>query len=453
MALSGRKRGASVAGLEAWPGYVDALSTLLMVIIFVLLVFVLAQFFLSFALTGRSKALDQVKGQLADMVHMLALEQGKESSLQQSLNQVTAQLAVTQKDRQSLSDQLASLQQALRTTLSERDALTTQLATTTKNAQASATQATALQGQIAQLQQQLDDMRKQSAALDKTVAADRETIQARLSDLAKLAEQTRALQALRDQLEKQAEGALAQATTEKQRREAVEAQLAKEKDLGDSAAAQIALLNQQVNQLKAQLSSVAQALDLAQAQGRDKDVQIANLGQQLNAALAAKVQELQSYRSEFFGDLRKILANKPGIRVVGDRFVIQSDVLFPVGSADLSPDGAVQIIKLGETIKQIAREIPPNVNWVLDVDGYADKQPISGGQFASNWELSAARAISVVKLLIANGVPPDRLSATGFGDNHPLDQGDTPDAFAKNRRIELRLTDYDSNKKTAEASP
>ena len=449
MSLSSRRRNASVAGLEAWPGYVDALSTLLMVIIFVLLVFVLAQFFLSFALSGRSKALDQVKGQLADMVHMLALEQGKESTLQQSLAQVTAQLAVTQKDRQAISDQLASVQSRLQATVSERDALTSQLATQTKAAQANATQATALQGQVAQLQQQLQDMQRQEAELDKTVSADRDTIQARLSDLAKLAEQTRALQALRDQLEKQAEGALAQVTTEKQRREAVEAQLAKEKDLGDSAAAQIALLNQQVDQLRAQLSSVAQALDIAQQKGRDKDVQIANLGQQLNAALAAKVQELQSYRSEFFGDLRKILANKPGIHVVGDRFVIQSDVLFPVNSADLSPDGAVQIIKLAETINQIAAQIPPNINWVLDVDGYADKQPISGGgQFASNWELSAARAISVVKLLIAQGVPPDRLSATGFGDNHPLDTGDTSDAYAKNRRIELRLTDYGSNKQT-----
>ncbi len=196
------------------------------------------------------------------------------------------------------------------------------------------------------------------------------------------------------------------------------------------------------------MSSVAQALDLAQAQGRDKDVQIANLGQQLNAALAAKVQELQSYRSEFFGDLRKILAGKPGIHVVGDRFVIQSDVLFPVGSAELSSDGVVQIIKLADTIKQIAAEIPPNITWVLDVDGYADKQPINGGQFASNWELSAGRAISVVKLLIDQGVPPDHVSATGFGDNHPLDTGDTPDAYAKNRRIELRLTDYGSNKPT-----
>ena len=446
MALNTRRRGASVAGLDAWPGYVDALSTLLMVIIFVLLVFVLAQFFLSFALSGRSKALDQVKGQLADMTHMLALEKTHEGSLEQTLAQVTAQLATTQKDRQSLSAQLADLDQKLQATLAERDALTTKLAATTTQAQASAGQVNNLQGQLAQLQQQLADMKKAEAELDKTVSADRDTIQARLSDLARLTEQTRALQALRDQLEKQAETALAQSMSEKERRQAVEAELAKEQDLGNSAAAQIALLNQQIDQLRAQLSSVAQALDLAQQQGKQKDVQIANLGQQLNAALAAKVQELQSYRSEFFGDLRKILANKPGIHIVGDRFVIQSDVLFPVNSADLSSDGVIQMSKLAQTIKQIAAEIPPNINWVLDVDGYADKQPITGGQFTSNWQLSAARAISVVQLLIQEGVPQEHLSATGFGDNHPLDPGDTADAYARNRRIELRLTDYGSNK-------
>ncbi len=440
MALSTRRRGAATAGLEAWPGYVDALSTLLMVIIFVLLVFVLAQFFLSAALSGRSRALDQVTRQLADMTHMLSLEKGHEADLQQSIAQLSAQLASTQSDRETLSGELASLQRQFNQTVTERNSLQTQI---TAAGQLAATK----QGQIADLQQQLAEMQKQAAALDKTVTADKQTIQARLSDLAKLAQETEALKALRDQLEKQAETAAAQAMTEKDRRAAVEAELAKEKDLGTSAAAQIALLNQQVDQLRAQLAAVAQALDIAQKSGRDKDVQIANLGQQLNAALAAKVQELQSYRSEFFGELRQILANKPGIRVVGDRFVIQSDVLFPVGSAELSPDGVVQISKLADTIKQIAAQIPPKITWVLDVDGYADKQPINGGsQFQSNWELSAGRAISVVKLLIGEGVPPEHLAATAFSDQHPLDPADTPEAYAKNRRIELRLTDYGSNK-------
>jgi chemotaxis protein MotB len=202
------------------------------------------------------------------------------------------------------------------------------------------------------------------------------------------------------------------------------------------------LLNRQVDELKAQLSSVAKALDLTQTQGREKDTQIANLGQKLNAALAAKVEELQRYRSEFFGRLRQVLANRPGIQIVGDRFVFQSEVLFPVGSADLTQAGQSGITALAITIKDIATEIPPGINWILRVDGHTDRQPIKGnGQFASNWELSAARAITVVKLLIADGVPAEHLAATGFADNQPLDPGDTPEAYAKNRRIELRLTD------------
>jgi chemotaxis protein MotB len=285
-------------------------------------------------------------------------------------------------------------------------------------------------------------MKQQMAELDKTVTADKATIQARLSDLATLQEQARALAALRDQLEKQAQDAAARAMTEQERRAAVEAQLADEKKLGDSARAQIALLNQNVDQLKAQLAAVSQALDLAQTQGRDKDAQIANLGQKLNAALAAKVQELQQYRSEFFGMLRQVLAGRPGIQIVGDRFVFQSEVLFPVGSAELSPAGEAQMTALAVTIKDIATEIPPDINWVLRVDGQTDPQPVKGGgQFASNWELSAGRAITVVKLLIADGVPPDHLAATAFGEYQPIGPGDTPDDYAKDRRIELRLTD------------
>jgi chemotaxis protein MotB len=230
--------------------------------------------------------------------------------------------------------------------------------------------------------------------------------------------------------------------TDQQRRAAVETQLADENRLGDSARAQIALLNRQVDELKAQLTSVAKALDLSQTQGHEKDIQIVNLGQKLNAALTAKVEELQRYRSEFFGKLREVLANRPGIQVVGDRFVFQSEVLFPVGSADLTPAGQSGITALAVTINDIASEIPPGINWIMRVDGHTDRQPIKGPlAFASNWELSAARAITVVKLLIADGVPAEHLAATGFADNQPLDPADTPDAYAKNRRIELRLTD------------
>ncbi len=444
MPLTVRRRGDN--GLSAWPGYVDALSTLLMVIIFVLLVFVLAQAFLSVVLSGRDKQLDRVNRQLAQVSDMLSLERSHGVDLQQSINQLNQELSASSAARTSLSQQLATLKTQAEQTGADRDALRAerdklaqQLADAGLQAQssaarvqhlqndltASAAQTDAARQDVAQLTMQLADMKKQAAELDKTVQVDKDTIATKLSDLAKLAEENRALAALRDDLEKQTQDAAA-----------------KEKTLSDSATAQIALLNQQVDQLKAQLTSVAQALDLAKTQGQQKDTQIADLGQKLNVALAEKVEELKGYRSEFFGKLRAVLANQPGIQIVGDRFVIQSEVLFPLNSADLTQPGQNEITALAITIKNIATEIPPDIKWILRVDGHTDRQPIkAGGPFVSNWELSAARAITVVKLLIADGVPPEHLAATGFSYYQPLDPADTPEAYAKDRRIELRLTD------------
>jgi chemotaxis protein MotB len=369
MAANIRRRGDN--GLNAWPGYVDALSTLLMVIIFVLLVFVLAQAFLTVTLSSRDRQLDEVNQELAKLTQMLSLERGHVAELQASIAQLDQQAATGNQVRAALAQRL-----------------------------------TVAQGQLAQANQARDQLAGQLADANARAAT--------------------------------AEAALAQANA---RLTTANQQVTEDKTFSDSAKAQIALLLQQVEQLKAQMAAVAQALDLAEAAGRDKDTQIANLGQRLNAALAAKVEELQQYRSEFFGKLRQVLANRPGISVVGDRFVFQSEVLFPVGSADLTDAGVSQINQLADTIKQIAPQIPANLPWIMRVDGHTDSQPIKGGRFASNWELSSARAITVVKLLIADGVPADHLAATGFADYQPLDAANTPDAYAKNRRIELRLTD------------
>jgi chemotaxis protein MotB len=432
--MAGRIRRQGGNGLDAWPGYVDALSTLLMVIIFVLLVFVLAQAFLTVTLSGRSHELDKANQQLSALADALSLERGKASELQVSVAQLGKELSARSAERDRLSTQLSDAKLAIQAATVANTRLQSQLTDTSA-------QANAANSQLADAQSQLAEMKKQLADLDRTVAVQKDTLQAKLSDLATLANQARALAALRDQLEKQTQDAAAQAMTEAQRRAAVEAQLGDEKKLGDSARAQIALLNQQIDQLKTQLASIASSLDLTQQQNQDKDVQIANLGQKLNAALAAKVEELQQYRSEFFGKLRALLANRSGITVVGDRFVFQSEVLFPVGSADLTPAGVAQMTTLAVTIKDIATEIPPDVHWVLRVDGHTDPQPVKGGQFASNWELSAQRAITVVKLLISDGVPADHLAATAFGEYQPFGPGDAPDAYAKDRRIELRLTD------------
>jgi chemotaxis protein MotB len=474
--MARRRRGGQGDGLNAWPGYVDALSTLLMVIIFVLLVFVLAQAFLSVTLTGRDQALDRLNRQLAELSDMLSLEKGRSSELRTSIAALSRDLQAATATRDSLTQQLAALRAeqdkllADRDTLkSERDKLSArlsdadlqtrsaqsrsdqvqaQLAETEKRndvtAQEAATTAAQLadaKRQLAAMQANLDEMRRQADEANKTVQVDKATIEAKLADLAKLAEQARNLTALRDELEKQAQDAAVRATTEAQRRAAVEAELATEKKFSDSARAQMAAMTAQMDQLRAQLAVISHALEVSESNGKDKDAQIANLSSHLNTALAQKLEELQRYRSDFFGKLREVLANRPGIQIVGDRFVFQSEVLFPTGSADLSTAGQEQMNDLAATLKDISKEIPPDVNWVLRVDGHADRQPVTGGTFASNWELSSERAINVAKLLIAAGIPANRVAATAFADNQPLDPADTPEAYAKNRRIEIRLTD------------
>ena len=465
--MSLRRRGGSGDALNPWPGYVDALSTLLMVIIFVLLVFVLAQAFLSVALSGKDRALDRLNRQMAELTDMLSLEKGRSGDLQSALAGLTRDLGAATSTRDQLSAQVNSLQSQLAQAGTQRDALLAERARLNAQLADSAAQSQSAAARNEQLQKQLADAaartdaagqdaaltaaqlaaaRRQladaKAELDKTVTVDKATIEARLADVAKLTDQVRALSALRDELEAQARSAAAKSLTDEQARAAVAAQLADEQKLSDSARAQIALLNQQMAQLRAQVAQVSAALDLSEQSDKAKDVQIANLGSKLNAALASKVEELQRYRSEFFGRLRDVLANRPGIQVVGDRFVFQSEVLFPTGSADLLPAGQEEIRALAGTIKQIAGEIPPDLSWILRVDGHADRQPIPrGSPFASNWELSSQRAINVVKLLIDQGVPANHVAATGFAENQPLDGYDTPEAYTKNRRIELRLTD------------
>ncbi|MGH7083552.1 MAG: OmpA family protein, partial [Acetobacteraceae bacterium] len=444
----------------------DALSTLLMVVIFVLLVFVLAQVFLSMALSGRNKALEQLNQEVAGLSDMLALEKSHTAALQLSVSQLTSQLQTEHAAKDSLARQLAALQAVEAKAVSARDAalgakatLAAELADAelrlksgnTRLAELQAELATAggradtaeqaskatnaklvsTAAELAAAAKRLADMRAEMAQLDREVKVNEATVAARLSDLTELSEQVQALQALRDSLEKKAEAAAVRATTEAERRAATAALLASQKNLADSAVAKIALLNEQVAALRNQLASISAALDLSAKEDKAKGVQIAELGRKLNAALAAKVQKLELYRSEFFGKLRRALADQPGIRVVGDRFVLQNEVLFPIGSADLTPEGKLRIIEVALTLQQIDRKIPPDLHWILQVEGYTDATPINTPQYPSNWELSAQRAINVVQLLIQQGIPPDRLVAVGFGDTHPLEPADTPAAYAK----------------------
>ncbi|MBU8541349.1 peptidoglycan -binding protein [Falsiroseomonas tokyonensis] len=402
--------------------------------------------------------------------------------LARELSAARTSLQAAQRDAQALNRDLAAERAAGRA--AQQD-----LAARQREAEALAAQLAEARASLEAARRDVAALRAEAARLDQTVTADRATIQARLSDIARLTTQIQGLEALRAQLERQAEQALARAGDEAQqraaadaaRREALEllgqanaraaqaeqgraaaAQLASEAGrraaeeerrraaaeaqageygrLSESARVQVALLTRQLEALRSELARVAAALEAAEDSGRDKDAQIVALGQRLNVALAARVEELQRYRSDFFGRLRQVLGDRPEVRIVGDRFVFQSEVLFPVGSAEMSPAGQQQIRDIGQVLLDLARQFPRDLGWILRVDGHADRSPIrAGGRFASNWELSAARAIAVARLLIESGLPANRVAAVAFGDTQPLEDSETPEAMARNRRIELRL--------------
>jgi chemotaxis protein MotB len=469
MAGSSERRRGRGGGLDVWPGYVDALSTLLMVIIFVLLVFVLAQGFLSVALSSREKAMDQLNLRVAELAELLSLEAAQGEQLRQQLGRLGDDLRGTAAARDAAMQSLALLREERERLTSERDGLRgerdrlgarlsdLELAARSAADRAAATErqmAEALgraertggdaarlqrdlrgsQTELAAAQAALEALRREAAALDRQVRVERETVTQRLSEMARLSEQIRALTALRDELERRA-------AQEQRGRERAEAESGERARLAESAAAQVALLTRQTEALRAELARLSRALDLAEAEGRDRNAQIALLGQRLNAALAARVEELQRYRSDFFGRLRDVLGERPEVRIVGDRFVFQGEVLFAPGSAELSEAGIRQLRDIAGVLAEVTPLIPADVAWALRVDGHADRTPIRSARFASNWELAAARAIAVAQILIAEGLPANRVAATSFGDAQPIDPGDSPQALARNRRIELRLTD------------
>ena len=330
--------------IDYWPGFVDALSTLLLAIMFLLSVFVLAQFLLSREISGRDEVLNRLNSQINELTQLLALERG---------------------NTQDAQDQLANLQASLEAAVTERSRLERLL----------------------------------SAGSGQDAAA-------------------------------------------KERIGSLTGELDTERQVSQRALSQVELLNQQIAALRQQIGALEVALDASEKRDQQSNTKIADLGKRLNVALAQRVQELNRYRSDFFGRLREILSDRENIRIVGDRFVFQSEVLFPVGSEQINEAGQVEMKKLAGAIIELQKEIPPEINWVLRVDGHTDNVPLSGaGRYADNWELSSARATSVVKFLIANGVPANRLVAAGFGEFQPLDVGDTPDARNKNRRIELKLTE------------
>ena len=435
MPLASRR--ARRTSIDIWPGFVDALAQLLMVIIFILLIFTAGQFLLSDALSGRDRALKELQQQVTELSDLLALERGA----------------------------AASLSTQLQATAAERDALTTQVGELAARARDEAARADQLSGQLRdanalvgadkekiELQlRELESLRRDVEAL-RTVRTDLE------SKVASLAAQTREAGALRDRSKElearlataQERTVLAQKEIEArdvrlralgERAEQADKALAAEQQKSAAARAQVEQLSASVAALREQLARIAAALDLSDTKVKEQQTQIADLGRRLNLALASKVQELARYRSEFFGRLREIVGDRADIRIVGDRFVFQSEVLFQPGDAELGEPARQRLDPVIAALKDISEKIPKELNWVLRIDGHTDRRPIRNERFPSNWELSTARAISVVRYAMSQGIPANRLVAAGFADNQPLDTGDSDDAYRRNRRIELKLTE------------
>ncbi len=372
-ALSSRRRGG--AADYTWPGYVDALTTLLMVLIFLLTLFSVGQFTLSTALTSRDSAIDRLGKQVGDLASQLSIEKKATQSLQKDLEQLTLQLRQERSERERLGADLAAERKSSDALKVERDQLTERLT---------------------------------------SMIGEREKLAAALQGQAK---------------ESEAKAADLQKEIERQRLELTRL------------AASLAAANQEKGRLFGDLSeqeklTAEQKAAAADAKAKEQNAQIVDLGQKLNRALASKVEELARYRSEFFGKLRDALSGQRDVQIVGDRFVFQSEVLFPSGSAQLQPGGEKQLASVAQRLIDIASRIPKEINWVLQVDGHTDDKPISNVLYPSNWELSAARAIAVVKFLHSQGIANERLVAAGYGEYQPLSTMDT----ARNRRIELKLT-------------
>ncbi len=397
--------------VDIWPGFVDVLSTLLMVVIFLLMVFVIAQFFLSEALTGRDAALERLNRQIAELSELLSLERSASAELRVNVAELSAELQTSIATRDDLSRRLTVV-------IGERDALAANLAEANARLAVIDDTNAAVQAKLDEAYSVIEAERAKLTEAYQTIEADREKIEALLIDIA-------ALESLRDELSAKLL--------------AGDQQVAAEQQISDEAQRRVEILNRQLIALRRQLARLAAALDASEEQSREQEIQVADLGHRLNAALASRVEELARYRSEFFGRLRQVLGNRADIQIVGDRFVFQSEVLFESGSAELGEPGRQQLARLAETLLQIAATIPDDIDWVLRVDGHTDKRPIATPEFRSNWELSTARAISVVRFLDSQGIASKRLAAAGFAEFRPLDPADDDEAYRRNRRIELKL--------------
>tara|TARA_Y100000994_G_scaffold113466_1_gene93418 strand:- start:940 stop:2232 length:1293 start_codon:yes stop_codon:yes gene_type:complete len=428
MAISTRRSRTQETNI--WPGFVDALAALLMVIIFVLMIFIVAQFYLTQLLSGRDDDLAKLQGQILELGELLSIERTTNAKLANNIDRLNESLVIATTKQETLNSKISeliilneSLGGQVNILTAERDALDKNL----KLSQSSlAMSQSDLEGALQQLKnieteleakalqnkqtkKELDETRKLSLLMQSDLDEARDLLQ---KIIVKLSKEKLHLVNLRE-LNKELNAKYSTSTNQ---------------------------LNAQILALKREMMNLNDILKKSEMENELKNVKIVDLGRKLNRALASRVQELAKFRSEFFGRLQDVLKNRRDIRTVGDRFVFQSEVLFASGASDIATAGKKELAQLARTLNSIAPNIPKKINWILQIEGHTDHIPISNKRFQNNWELSAARAISVVEFLIGQGVPADRLSAAGYGEFQPLDKRRDEIGNRRNRRIEMKLT-------------
>ena len=432
MALA-RLGGARRPDTYTWPGFVDALATLLMVIIFVLLVFVLIQVNLAYRVAGQDATMNDMRAQILDLGELLNIERKATADLTAELASITTQLADATKERDTLAAQLSQSRD-------ERDQIAAQLAEATTTLGVREMEIRRLQALQEENEQALAAAQASLAERVAALEVAEATLAATQAELASvertLEERIAALEASQAKLE-DSEDKLADATA---RNVTSLARISELETQNAASRAEVAQMTNAVTALRLRIEELTTLLAEKEAElARDK-IAIASLGKSLNNALASRVQELQRFRSEFFGRLRDILRGREDVRIVGDRFVFQSEVLFAQGQAAIGPEGQQQLAQLAIALNQIAAEIPDDIDWILQVEGHTDDIPVRAGRFADNWDLSTERALSVVRFLAEQGLPANRLAAAGYGEFQPLDSAGSDEARRRNRRIEMKLT-------------
>ena len=365
---------------DIWPGFVDAISTLLLVLIFLLTIFISSEFLLSKLLSNKDDALEGLNMQIYQLSELLSLEKTENKDLTSTISKLNEKL-----NNSSITSDLLSME--------------------------------------------FSDLKNKNIELNRLLNSLKENTN-------QIKEENKNLDLKNTNLESELKDLLS--TLKATHVNLIKAE--KEVKLSEAAKNQVTILNMQIAELREQLNIIQNLLDINLEEIKQKDIHIVELGKKLNTALAVKVGELTQYKSEFFGRLRSILGNRDDIQIVGDRFIFQSEVLFASGSAEVGIEGVVQLTKLSKILLDTTKNIPKDIPWVLQIQGHTDQNPINTLLYPSNWELSAARAISVGKVLISSGVSSDKISVAGFAEFQPLELGQDPSSYRKNRRIEIKLT-------------